>query len=187
MNPLLLDIPFELETERLRLRVPRAGDGKMLAESVRESLAELKVWMPWATDDYGETQAEEWVRRAAANFLTREQLQFLILLKESQTHIGTFGAFRFEWSIMRCEIGYWLRTPYTGKGYMTEAVNGLVQFCEKALAARRIEIRCDDGNGPSGRVAERCGFALEGVLQHESRDALGRLRNTRIYAKTRGD
>ena len=143
--------------------------------------------MPWARDDYGETQAEEWVRRAAANFLTREQLQFLILLKGSEPHIGTFGAFRFDWSIMRCEIGYWLRTPCRGKGYMTEAVKALVRLCENALSARRIEIRCDDNNVQSGRVAERCGFELEGVLKNESRDALGRLRSTRIYAKTCGD
>ena len=50
-NPILLDIPQELTGERLVLRVPRAGDSVMVWPSVRDSLKELKIWMPWATDD----------------------------------------------------------------------------------------------------------------------------------------
>lgn len=36
MNPLLLDIPFQLETERLILRVPLlTGDGEMVNEAIK--------------------------------------------------------------------------------------------------------------------------------------------------------
>ena len=38
IDPLLLDIPNQLETERLLLRVPRPGDGAMIYEAIMESL-----------------------------------------------------------------------------------------------------------------------------------------------------
>jgi ribosomal-protein-serine acetyltransferase len=185
MNPLLLDIPAELHTTRLYLRTPRAGDGPLTCASVTESLAELKPWMPWATDDYSEQAAEEWCRRAAGNFLTREQLQFLIFLRGSEVHVGNVGAFRFEWGVPKCEIGYWLRTSYTHQGVMTEAAAAITDLCVNVVGAHRIEIRCDDLNVSSGRVAERCRYLLEAVLHNDSRDPVGKLHNTRVYARTR--
>jgi hypothetical protein len=81
MNPILFDIPTELDAERICLRAVRPGDGAIVYPSVRESLPELKVWMPWAIDDYNEQGAEEWCRKAAASFI--ERIQYLILLREN--------------------------------------------------------------------------------------------------------
>ena len=65
-DPLLIDLPEELFSSRLRLRVPRAGDGAMVFASVRDSLAELKPWMPWAKDAYSVEDGETWCRKSAA-------------------------------------------------------------------------------------------------------------------------
>ena len=42
----------------------------------------------------------------------------------------------------------------------------------------------DDRNVRSWRVAERCGFVLEGVLRQQSLTPDGEPRDMRIYAKT---
>jgi RimJ/RimL family protein N-acetyltransferase len=183
MDPLMIDVPSEILSERLMLRVPRAGDGKLVYLAVRNSLAELKPWMPWAHDDYGEEHAEHWCRKGAANFLSREQLQFLIFLRDSDIHIGTTGMPRLDWKVPRMEIGYWLRTSQTGRGYMTEAVGALVRMLEQTLKVPRIEIRTDARNVKSRSVAERAGFLLEGVLRNDDRDSLGKLRDTCVYSR----
>jgi RimJ/RimL family protein N-acetyltransferase len=182
IEPLLIDLPSEFRTERLTLRTPRAGDGPMVCASVRESLPELKPWMPWAVDDYAERDGELWCRRNAGEFLARKLLNFLILLPDGQ-HAGNMGAFAFEWDVPRCEVGYWLRTSLTGRGYMTEAVNGLAAMLLAKVQVRRMEIRTDDKNARSARVAERCGFVLEGTFRQDFRYPDGRLRDTRVYAK----
>jgi RimJ/RimL family protein N-acetyltransferase len=182
MEPLLIECPAEFSTERLLLRTPRAGDGKLIYPSVFESLEELKLWMPWANDEYNEDGAEEWCRRAAAYFITREQLQFLILSRGGE-HVGTIGAQKFDWNIPKGEIGYWLRTSHTGQGLMSEAVNALTQFLIETLQFKRVEIRMDEKNSKSWRVAERCGFQLDGTFVHDSRALDGSLRNTRIYSR----
>jgi RimJ/RimL family protein N-acetyltransferase len=66
---------------------------------------------------------------------------------------------------------------------MSEAVNALSQVLMEKLQFQRIEIRCDERNLRSGRVAERCGFTLEGTLRADCRDVHGELRNTRIYSR----
>ena len=50
------------------------------------------------------------------------------------------------------------------------------------LGAIRIEIRCDNGNERSARVAERLGFKLDGVLRCDSRGVEKELRDTRVYS-----
>jgi hypothetical protein len=48
MDPLLIDVPTRLETERLILRCPRPGDGALLAQAELESHEELRPWRVWA-------------------------------------------------------------------------------------------------------------------------------------------
>jgi ribosomal-protein-serine acetyltransferase len=181
-NPLLLDIPHELNGDRLLLRSPRAGDGAITSATVRESLSELKSWMPWATDDYNEQSGEEWCRKAAADFLSRRQFQFLIFSRESGRHIGNIGAFKFNWEVPSCEVGYWLHTGHTNQGYMTEAVGVLLAMLRSRVHVRRVEIRSDAENLRSRRVAELAGFQLEGILRNECLAVGGRLRNTCIFS-----
>ncbi len=182
-RPVLLDIPDQLETQRMILRVPRAGDGHPIFVSVRESLVELKIWMPWASDSYSLNDSEEWCRKAAGNFLTREQIQFAMLAREEGRHLGNIGIFKFNWEIPSCEIGYWLRTRECGKGLMSEALNAVAKLAFETLKARRVQLLIDDQNVRSIRVAERGGFALEGTLRSDYRYPDGRLRDTRVYAK----
>ena len=63
--------------------------------------------------------------------------------------------------------------------------HALTQLGFDALRARRIELRMDDGNQRSRRVAERAGFTLEGVLRRQSLTPQGEPRDTRVYAKLR--
>ena len=112
----------------------------------------------------------------------------MLLLKESDTIIGSSGLHRIDWSVPKFEIGYWLCTSHSGKGYMTEAVNGISAFAFEQLGAKRVEIRCDILNERSAAVARRTGFLHEGTLKAEARHHLtNELRDTMIFAKTKTD
>jgi len=47
----------------------------------------------------------------------------------------------------------------------------------------RLEIRSDARNAASRRVAEKCGFELEGILRRARRNATGELADACVYAK----
>jgi ribosomal-protein-serine acetyltransferase len=187
-KPILRDFPDTIETERMVLRAPRPGDGPALHAGVIESLEELRPWMPWAQEAPTLEMEEEVVRRAHADFMARTDLMLLLFHKQTGTLIGGSGLHRILWDVPLFEIGYWLRTPYSGQGYMTEAVVGLTSFAFDTLHARRVEIQCDERNVRSAAVARRASFMLEGILRNHRRDHVnGELRNTMIFAQTRDD
>jgi RimJ/RimL family protein N-acetyltransferase len=171
-----------LGTERLLIRSPLPGGGPEMHAAVNESLGELTPWMPWPKEHRTVEDSEASVRRARARFVAREDLMLLLLLKGTQTLVGSSGLHRIDWDVPKFEIGYWCRTRFTGQGYVTEAVRGISAFAFEALGARRLEIRCDSRNLPSARVAERAGFRLEGELRNNELDTGGHLRDTLVYA-----
>jgi ribosomal-protein-serine acetyltransferase len=181
-NPILLDIPQELTGNRLFLRVPRAGDAAIVYPSVRDSLEELKMWMPWATDDYNEQGCEEWCRRASGEFIFRKTLPYLIFLQNGMRHIGTIGVHERDWNIPSCEIGYWLHTAHTGHGFMSEAIGIVMSMLRDTLKMRRVQLRTDSRNTKSRSVAERAGFQLEGILRNDSKLTDGKLRDTCMFS-----
>ena len=181
VEPLLIDLPEQIETERLILRPPRVGEGAMINAAIRESLAELSPWMPWATPAPTVEQTEANVRQAIAQTTARQDIRIHLHLKGDGTFIGGSGFHRIDWSVPKVEIGYWVRTRCAGKGYVTEAVVAMTRFAIDILKVNRVEIRTDERNLRSRRVAERAGFALEGILRNEAREG-GEVRNTAIYA-----
>ncbi len=185
MKPILLDFPLEFETERLYIRCPLPGDGPAVNAAIIESQESLKQWLPFADPLPSLQQSEENVRRAHAQFLLREDLRLHLFHKTTRHFIGSSGLHRINWDAGRFEIGYWLRTSESGKGYMTEAVKGITHFADEYLHAERLEIRCDPRNRQSCRVAERAGFHLEAKLVNEKADQDGSLRDTCIYTKLR--
>lgn len=185
-NPILRDLPASIETARLLMRPPRSGDGAALHEAIVESLPELRRFLaslPWVAEEQTRESAEVFCRNAESNFLARRDLPFLMLSRESGRLVGACGLHRTSWEVPKTEVGYWVRASESGKGYVTEAVNGLVAFALDAIGAERIEIITDAENLASRRVAERCGFTLEGILRRERRAPQGSLRDTCIYAR----
>lgn len=184
MNPILIEFPEEFSTERLVIRMPKPGDGKAVHEAINASIDELKPWMPFAQKEQSEQEVEVNIRQSYLAFLKREDLRLLVFLKETGQFIASSGLHRIDWAIPKFEIGYWIDSRFSGKGYMTEAVEGITNFAFQELLARRVEIRCDEKNIKSRAIPERLGYSLEGTLKNDDLTPDKKeLRSTCIYAK----
>lgn len=187
MDPVLIDIPTRIDTDRLVLRCPQPGDGAAVHAAECESLAELLPWMPWAREGKPPEEAEAWCRRAQARYLLREDLAMLIFERDALGRegalVGGTGLHRIDWALRGFEIGYWRRSSRARHGYVSEAAWSLARFAFDRLGAQRVEIRTDDANRASWKVAERAGFTLEALLRGDSLSAAGAVRSTRVYAR----
>jgi len=190
MDPLLIEVPERIETERLVLRTPRAGDGAVVNAAVQASHAELAPWLPWAVTLPSVDESEAHCRRTHAKFLLRDDLTMFVFARGADDRegelVGGTGLHRIDWTLRRFEVGYWRKTGCEGRGFMTEAVRALVRMAFDALDARRVEIRMDDRNVASWKLAERAGFTLEALLRFDSLTPAGEPRSTRVYARVRG-
>lgn len=184
-NPLLLAIPESFESKRLLIRAPLWGDGIKLNKAVKESRNELMPWMPWAQNNPTVEESEIVIRRARLKYLERSDLMLLLILKETGQLIGSSGLHRIDWQSRKFEIGYWARSAFSGKGYISEAADAITNFAVHVLMANRVEIRCDARNIRSARVAERLGYTLEGILRNEKCAVDGSLRDTMVFSKVR--
>ncbi|WP_164671029.1 GNAT family N-acetyltransferase [Virgibacillus doumboii] len=185
-NPILNEFPHEFYTERLYIRMPMPDDGQLVYEAIEASKQELKKWLPFAQRDQSADEVEANVREAHAAFLKREDLRMHIFHRDTGTFIGATGLHRIDWEVPKFEIGYWIDTRETGNGYITEAVEGLVDFALKELGANRVEIQCDVKNLKSRAIPERLGLTLEGIHYKDSVAVDGdELRDTCVYAKVR--
>ena len=183
MEALLLDFPESFESDRLTIRVPRAGDGTEIHAAVEETFDDLKPWMPWAQQIPTLEESEAFVRRSQCQFLAREDLALLLFLKDTNTIVGGSGLHRIDWDIPKFEIGYWCRKRFQGQGYITESTEAIAKFAFETLGAKRVEIRCDSKNIKSRRIPDRLGFKLEGTLRNNSVSTSGELRDTLVFAK----
>ena len=191
MEPILIEVPERIETERLVLRAPRRGDGQVVNDAIRASHTDLAPWLPWARAVPSIDESEAHCRRQQARFLLREDFVLLMFLRgaggeEEGELVGGSGLHRIDWALRKFEVGYWRKSGCGGRGLVTEAVRALSRLAFDSLDARRVEIRMDDHNTRSWRVAERAGFTLEALLRFDSVTAGGEPRSTRIYARVRG-
>jgi RimJ/RimL family protein N-acetyltransferase len=184
MNPILIDLPEQFESERLIIRWPRPGTGAAVNAAISETFDDLKRWMPWAQTMPTAEDSEALARTAHAKVLTREDLPLHLFRKDTGMLVGCSGIHPKDWAVPKFEIGYWCRASCQGQGFITEAVREITAFGLATLKARRIEIVIDQRNARSIRVAERVGYRLEATFPNERIAEDGALRTTLVYALT---
>jgi RimJ/RimL family protein N-acetyltransferase len=177
--------PFERKTERLLIRSANIAAAEQLHGAVEESIESLGKWMSWADHVPGPDEIEKNCADAEKAFRKGTDYRFHLFLKDREVFVGSCELHRIDWSVPKCEIGFWVRKSQSGKGYITEAVQNIVRWAFDELEMNRVEIRMSAINIRSRRVPERLGFELEGILKNEDRHPDGTLRDTCVYARIR--
>ena len=177
-------LPASIETSRLLLRLIQEADTEALNTAILASHAQLERWMEWAVRPQAMEDTRLFCRDSVKSWEAETALNLVMVEPSSGEIVGACGYPRIDWSVPRFEIGYWCRTDRTGRGLVSEAVWALAGHPFRRLAANRVELRIDDANRRSWRVAERLGFRREATLRNDSRFGDGSLRTTRIYGAT---
>ena len=189
MHKLLLDIPDRIETGRLYLRRYQAGDGPwyyQMSQKNKSHLARYESDNPVMSIN-SEEDAEIVVRDFAADWMARKAFFIGAFQKDTQVFVAQVYIGVVNWDLPEFEIGYFVEKEHEGKGYVTEATNGALQFCFGPLGAYRVRLKCDDTNMRSYSVADRCGMVREGHIRENKKNADGRMSGTLLYGLLRSE
>lgn len=159
-------LPTEFRTARLLLRAPRPGDAPPQLEAVKASLPELRRWMAWAQAPQTLDGTRENLTRAAQAYGS-DTMRLLIWTADGTEFIGSSGYHALDWRVPKAEIGYWIATAHTGRGYAREVAAFLTTYALNDLGLRRIEIRCDPLNERSARIPRALGYTLDARLVND--------------------
>ncbi|MEO0895555.1 MAG: GNAT family N-acetyltransferase [Bacteroidota bacterium] len=103
------------------------------------------------------------ISKAIGRMAEKEFIEFAIHLKESQKCMGTIGIDKKGGTIT---IGYASGKPYWGKGYMTEALKGVIARSLEDESICRVDAIADVDNTASWKLMEKCGMEREGRLRN---------------------
>jgi RimJ/RimL family protein N-acetyltransferase len=167
MHKMLLDLPPQVETERLILRPYRAGDGPAyykLAQCNKAHLLPYEAGNP-ALAIQSVDDAEILVREFHAKWVARSIFFAGGWEKTSGELIVQIVITVVHWSTSEFEIGYFVDCGHEGQGFVTEGVRAMLRFAFDHLQARRMAAGCNDTNLRSQHVLERCGFTREAHIR----------------------
>lgn len=185
-------LPFrrrpKLETERMTLRLPQHGDWRGWADLRQESAEFLTPWEPvWSADHLTRrafTNRVYWAQRAEAQGTA---LPLLLIRREDQQILGAITLDNIRRGPAQAgTLGYWVGERFSRRGYMREAILGVVHHAFTSMDLSRIEAACLPENVASRGVLEKSGFKYEGVAQSYLQ-INGRWRNHVLYAALRMD
>ena len=162
----------DIRSERLTLigptvvlRVPDEADVAPLWGAVRDSAHELGQWMSWFHDDYSEADVRSWTEAARRGFDADDEYNFVVIDRDEGTVLGACGLNKFDCVNRSAHLGYWVRTPATGRGAATESAALVTHWALGELGLNRLEVVVATANGASLRVAEKLGAVREGVAR----------------------
>lgn len=109
-----------------------------------------------------------------------------IILKGTNSFIGTIGFVGFKEAHKRAEIAFELKDQYWNKGYMSEALNAVISYFFNESDMNRLEAFVYPTNKASIKLLEHCGFIKEGYLR-EYVLRRGKLQDYLLYAMLKND
>ena len=166
------------EGKLVRLRAFEAGDLDANHAFVNdyETLRGMMSGIPFPASEADEQQ---WLNQQSS--YTRGEYQFAIEDFEGDL-VGRCGITRVDWKNRLAELAIMIGTPYRGRGYGTEAMALLTDFCFREMNLHRLKVTVFAFNEPALKCYEANGFVREGLLRQELwRD--GAYRDVVILAK----
>ena len=81
--------------------------------------------------------------------------------------VGRCGVTRLDWKNRVAELGIMIGTPYRGRGYGSEAIALLCDFCFKEMNLHKLKVSVFAFNEAAIRCYEKNGFVREGLCRRE--------------------
>ncbi|MFZ1800282.1 MAG: GNAT family protein [Chitinophagaceae bacterium] len=155
--------PFPiLESERLILRKLILTDAPQLFE-LRTGEETMKFI---DKDKIASVQvAQDMIQNMDFQMQNHAAVMWGISLPGSAAIIGTIGFWRIVKDHHRAEIGYMLKPEYWNKGYVSEAMNTVINYGFQKMKLHTIEANINPHNLASRRVLEKQGFQQEGFYR----------------------
>jgi RimJ/RimL family protein N-acetyltransferase len=188
-KPSLIDVPMPIRTPRLLIRPREPGDGKLALAAVTETWEQLHRWMWWAEslEQFTAEVLEERNRHAIANFLQRDPIELIGIEVARGEPVVWCGFHDIDWTARQCDTGFWVRKSAQGRNIATESTNALLRYAFAALKMRRVGLTHSEGNKASRRIAEKLGFAYEGIQPAANPLPGGLIADRHCYARFSAD
>ena len=169
-----------IETDRLLLRKVEMNDAESIFNNWAKDPENVKyvTWKAHESIDETTRIVSSWI----SNYKSEKYYRWMIVLKENNSVVGGIDVVSMFEDLECCEIGYILSKKYWNRGFMSEALNAVLDYLFCKVGFHRIHAKHDVSNPASGRVMEKNGLKYEGILRKFIRNNSGLWVDTAIYS-----
>lgn len=152
---------------RLALRSLVARDARELLDVIVASRRELGQFMSWPRDTVSLEQTRRFVSMGREGWVSGRTARFGMFERDGGALVGSMELDGIDLRRSQAELGYWVRTDRTRRGYATEAARAILLYAFQTLGLHKVRADVAVGNHPSARVLEKLGFTREGTLRED--------------------
>lgn len=110
---------------------------------------------------------------------------FLIIDDAHNDIVGYIDVKDIDWGIPKAEFGCYFDSEYCGKGLATGAMNVVIAHLFKEEGFLKLFLRTHKENVAARKLAERCGFEVEGVIRKDYKKTNGEIVDLVYYGLVR--
>ena len=135
------------------------------------------------TDSYENTKTfvSEMLERVQA----RTYFPYVLIDNSNGRLAGFFDMKNIDWSIPKTELGCYIDLDYENKGITSMVMKAFIEICFTEYQFEKIFFRTHTSNHPVHRIAEKCGFTIEGTLRKDYKTTSGELVDLVYYGMLR--
>jgi ribosomal-protein-serine acetyltransferase len=185
-----MTLKFKNQLKGKRLILKRTKPTLKMAESMFKVIGEnrkhLEHWFPWPKLTLKVEDSLKYLFDKEEETEKGKKVEYGLFVNNE--YIGNISIFDIHEKKKSAEIGYWLSSSHTRKGYMTEALKILEKEAFEKLKLNRIQIKCDERNEASLGVAKKCDYKYEGKFREDAfSEHFNDFRNTLVFSKLKSE
>ncbi|MFE7546742.1 GNAT family N-acetyltransferase [Streptomyces gardneri] len=170
-----------------------AGDGVLLrpwtlrdAQAVMDAYqdGEIQRWHVQRADSVAE--AQEWIEGWQGGWAAETGAHWAVVDSETDVLLARAALKGLEFADGTADVAYWTAPAARGKGVCPRAVEAMASWAFDVAGFHRLDLEHAMGNTASCRVAEKTGFAVEGVRRSAWLQTDGR-HDVHVHARLRSE
>ncbi|GAP44754.1 protein N-acetyltransferase, RimJ/RimL family [Lentimicrobium saccharophilum] len=146
--------------KKIRLRAPEPADIDILYHWENDP----EIWHVSNTSaPYSRFAIEQYVLNAGHDIFNSRQLRLMIVTLESESvAAGAIDLFDYEPIHSRAGVGIMIGKAFRGKGYASEALALILDYCRNILNLHQVYCNISEDNAASIRLFDEAGFRKNG-------------------------
>lgn len=175
----------QIETQRLILRRFKPSDAKFVYNNwaIDSEVCKFLSWNPHKALSETEHVVEGWIK----GYENDDNYNWAIELKDIGEVIGQISLTHVNEKYSSCSVGYNISRSFWGNGVMTEALKAVINYLFKEIGMNRIEASHNTLNPASGRVMQKSGMKLEGIMRQAKVNKYGEFYDLAVYSILKSD
>jgi ribosomal-protein-serine acetyltransferase len=113
----------------------------------------------------------------------RKYFPFIVIDTTNNRIAGFIDVKNIDWNIPKAELGCFVDRNYENKGLSSKALEMVIDHLFEEYKFAKLFLRTHENNASARKLAEKCGFEMEGRIRKDYKTTKGELVDLIYYGK----